>query len=296
MDIRLIQQEEIDKVKWNSCIHYATNGNIFGYKWFLDNVAKDWDALVEGDYESVFPLIWKNQKHGFWRKEQKVLHQPELIRTAGLYSIHVPSQKRIRSFLEKIPPGFDQQEIRLAEGTKIPEDLGYQQKGFKNFLLLLQEPYEQISAGYHPQLQQQLERSSLANLLPQSNLKPEKLAEFYLQEAPGDPKVKEKTAHALQRIMYNALFRGWGFISGINSPQGELLAINFFMISHKRVMSLMPVESQAGAKVGALAFLFDLVVRTQAGKPMLLDFNIGEDDLLAQHFGATEIPYLGIYK
>lgn len=296
MDIRLIKQEEVDKVKWNSCVHYATNGNIFGYKWYLDNVAKDWDALVEGDYESVFPLIWKNQKSGFWRKDKKVLHQPELIRTAGLYSIHVPSQKRVRSFLEKIPAEFDQQEIRLSEGTKVPEDLGYQQQAFKNFLLLLQEPYDQICAQYHPQLQQQLERASLANLLPQNNLKPEKLAEFYLKEAPGDSKVKEMNAHALQRIMYNALFRGWGFISGINSAQGELLAINFFMFSHKRVMSLMPVESQAGAKVGAMAFLFDLVVRTQAEKALLLDFNIGQDDLLAQHFGATAIPYLGIYR
>ncbi len=59
MNIRFVPQEDIDKTKWNSCVHYAINGNIFGYMWYLNNVAKKWDALVEEDYESVFPLIWR---------------------------------------------------------------------------------------------------------------------------------------------------------------------------------------------------------------------------------------------
>ena len=50
MDIRLVPQEEIDKTKWNSCVHYAANGKIFGYKWYLDNVAIDWVGLVVLDY------------------------------------------------------------------------------------------------------------------------------------------------------------------------------------------------------------------------------------------------------
>lgn len=296
MDIRLVKQADIDKTKWNSCVHYASHGNIFGYKWYLDNVAKDWDGLVEGDYESVFPLIWKNQRNGFWKKDTKVLHQPELIRTAGLYSIHVPSAKRINSFLEKIPAEYQQQEIRMAEGIKIPQGIGYQQNPFQNFLLLLEEEYETISAKYSPQLQQQLERASLANLLPQNNLKPEKLAAFFLKETSGKSKDKAAKAHALQRIMYNALFRGWGFASGVCNSKQELLAVNFFLISHKRMMSLMPVESAEGAKVGALAFLFDLVIRTQAMKPFLLDFNINGKNELATSFGATPVPFHGLSK
>ena len=59
MEIRFVKKEDIDKIKWNSCVHYAINGNIFGYMWFLDSVSKEWDALVEGDYESVLPLFHK---------------------------------------------------------------------------------------------------------------------------------------------------------------------------------------------------------------------------------------------
>ncbi len=296
MDIRLIKQEDIDKTKWNSCVHYSPHGNIFGYKWYLDNVAKDWDGLVEGDYESVFPLIWKDQTSGFWRKKERVLHQPEMIRTAGLYSIHVHSEKRIKSFLEQIPKEYQKQKITLGEGTKVPSGMDYQSGQHTNFMLLLQEPYEQLASQYSPVLQQQLERASLAQLLPQNNFKPEKLADFYLQEALGDRKNKEANAHAAQRIMYNALHRGWGFLSAVTNRKQELLAIDFFIISHKRIMSLMPVESAAGAKVGAMAFLYDMLLRSQAERPFLLDFNTHEESKLARSLGATEVPFTSILR
>ncbi len=56
MDVRFVPREEIDKVKWNSCVHYANNGNIFGYVWYLDQVAREWDALIEGDYYTYIGL------------------------------------------------------------------------------------------------------------------------------------------------------------------------------------------------------------------------------------------------
>ncbi len=296
MDIRLVPQDEIDKTKWNSCVHFAPNGNIFGYKWYLDNIAKEWDGLVEGDYESVFPLIHREQSKGWWGGKISVLHQPELIRTAGLYSINVLSEKRIRSFLEAIPDHYQQQDITLGEGTKPPQNIEYQISEQYNYMLLLQESYEKLTAPYSPQLQQDLEKANLAELIPRSDLRPERLAEFYLREAPGKAKEKEAHSHALQRIMYNALHRGWGFASGVCNRQQELLAVNFFMFSHKRVVSLMPVQSAAGAKVGALAYLFDLLMRSQAEKPLLLDFNLREKSSFAEGFGALQLPYFHLEK
>ena len=95
--IRFIAHQDIDKVKWNSCVHYATNNNIFGYWWYLRNTAKEWDALVEGDYESVLPLISKPSAN------VGSLYLPELIREAGIYSIHLLSHARVNAFLEAIP-------------------------------------------------------------------------------------------------------------------------------------------------------------------------------------------------
>ena len=137
MDIRLVKQEDIDKVKWNSCVHYANNGNIFGYKWYLDHVAKDWDGLVEGDYESVFPLVWRK---GLWGG--RVLYQPDLMRELGIYTINAPSSKRIKTFLAAIPSEYKQIDIVLNEQNHYPSVPEFATATHINHQLLLARPFE----------------------------------------------------------------------------------------------------------------------------------------------------------
>jgi len=58
---RIVPFAEIEKNKWNGTIHYAINGNIFGYYWFLKAVIGEWDAIVEEDYQSVMPIPIQDQ-------------------------------------------------------------------------------------------------------------------------------------------------------------------------------------------------------------------------------------------
>lgn len=285
MDIRFVPREEIDKVKFNSCVHYATNGNIFGYIWFLDYVAKDWDALVEGDYESVFPLVWR--KDTFGRKE---LFQPELMREMGIYSIHVLSTKRLRAFLEAIPKEYIRMDICLNEQNKLPEDSPFEIEELNNYQMLLTDSYEQLSSQFAPGMQAALERAEAADLLPTTSLKPERVADMYQQYTTDSGRI-EQNFHALQRIMYNALHRGWGFASGVQTRDGQLLASNFYLYSHKKVISLVPIQSPEGQERAALPYLFDILLRSHAGRPMILDFNAQGTGELARQFGATETAY-----
>ncbi|MEL7020062.1 MAG: hypothetical protein AAGK47_00510, partial [Bacteroidota bacterium] len=59
MDIQLIKREDIEKPRWDGCVHYSPNGNVFGYTWYLDAIAREWDGLVENNYESVMPLVYR---------------------------------------------------------------------------------------------------------------------------------------------------------------------------------------------------------------------------------------------
>jgi len=151
MNIQLIKNEDIDKVKWNSCVHYANNGNVFGYKWFLDHVAKDWDGLVEGDYESVFPLVWRK---GFFGGKE--LHQPPLMRELGLYSIHALSPKRVENFLNAIPDEYKLVEIVVNEQINLPKDHGFKIEELYNHQMLLTENYEILYENYTDELKEKL--------------------------------------------------------------------------------------------------------------------------------------------
>ena len=60
-----------------------TNGFIYGYSFYLDHMAKHWDALVSGDYEAVMPLTW-NRKYGIY-----YLYQPFLAAQLGVFGASI---------------------------------------------------------------------------------------------------------------------------------------------------------------------------------------------------------------
>ncbi|MEM6376655.1 MAG: hypothetical protein AAF705_00445 [Bacteroidota bacterium] len=287
MDIRLVKRDDIVKEKWNGSVHYATNGNVFGYMWYLDFVAKDWDALIEGDYLSVFPLVYKKRFLG-----GKALYQPDLMRAMGIYSVKALSALRIKAFLDAIPAEYRSIDITLNARNRPPRDGSFQTTELTNHLLPLNESYESLAQKYSPEFQEKIALAEEKGLLPIGSIKPEKLAAFF-QENNHRTAVMEQQFHTLQRIMYNVLHRGTGFATAIAHPETEeLLAADFFIFSHGRMTSLAPVVSKKGKELGAQELLMDYMIRSNASRPILLDFNTQESNDLAQAMGAqTETFY-----
>lgn len=287
----MVKAADIDRTKWNSCVHFAFNGNIFGYQWYLNNVVKEWDGLVEGDYESVMPLIYK--KGNFFSSSKLYTH--ELIRCSGLYSVHVLSEKRISSFIDAIPKEYKKWEIDLNEGVKPPAtQKRITQETKENAVLYLGEDYDKITSSYSPTLRQQLERSNLAQLYTVNNIKPEVLADFYRKHNQGN--WNETHYHTYLRLMYNSLHRGWGAITAVKNKNDEILAVNFFTISNQRVMRMVSAESESGRTIGALAFLYDQTIRFQSGKKVFLDFNVTQLSTFEKQFGAFASPFYRLRK
>ncbi len=267
MNIRLVKKENLDKIKWNSCVHYALNGNIFGYKWFLDSVSKEWDALIEGDYESVLPL--------FHSTDNGANYLPSLIRPV-IYSIHIHSQKRIEAFINAIPDEYKNIEIQLKKGIQLPSRNNFEIKQKWNHELSLQSPYDTIRSNYSEAMEHSLDKAKQYKLRPSSSVKPEKIAALFKENTKKSKDI-EAIFHAYHRIMYNALHRGWGFSSGIEDQNNNLLAAAFFTYTHGIALTLLASETPEGKQMGARSLLFDFAIRKNAGRPQILDFNTDED-------------------
>ncbi len=269
MKILRVSREEIDKSKWNSCVHYANNGNVTGYMWYLDAITKDWEGLVEEGYGSVFPVIWKKNWLG-----RKSVYQPELITEGGIYSENVLSGSRIKHFIEALPAEYKSLKINISNQAKIPSSLGLKVEKLSRRQLILNNSYEGLSEDFSPIFQQQLAKAADLKLQPASNLKPEKVVDFYKAHSKN---YKKENYFAYLRIMYNAMHRGWGFANGISDNNGNLLAVYFFIYSHGKIMMLLPAVSKAGKAKGAAELLLSMLLQTHANKPVLLDFNGFED-------------------
>ena len=284
MKIIHLQKSDIDKQKWNSCVHFAINGNVYGYTWFLDAITKDWEPLIEEGYGTVWPLIWR--KNWWGRRE---IYQPTLITEGAIYSENLLSPARVRAFFRAVPSTYKKLTVHLSSQANIPGDLGLQIEKLNRQQLALNQPYEGLFDQFSDEFKRQLDRAEENRLQPASNLKPEKVVDFYRQYSAA---YKEVDYHAYLRIMYNALHRGWGFANGIEDGRGELLAVCFFIYSHGKIMLLLPVVSPTGRNKGAIELLLSMIMHTHASKPVRLDFN-GFGDYGT---GSAALPYFRVTR
>src|SRR4029078_29310 len=104
--IKYLQNKEIDKAKWDACITNAPNVLIYGYSFYLDAMARHWDALVLGDYEAVMPLTW-NKKYGVY-----YLYQPPFAAALGVFGKQVTASL-LSDFLKVIPSKFKYWDLSL---------------------------------------------------------------------------------------------------------------------------------------------------------------------------------------
>ncbi|MFK7774509.1 MAG: hypothetical protein AB8F94_20365 [Saprospiraceae bacterium] len=288
MNIQYLKAEEIDKNKWNSCVHFANNGNPFGYMWYLNNVSKNWDCLIEDDYESVLPLIWKPKI-----LNTKELYIPHWVRSSGIYSVNILSKKRVDAFLNAIPPEYQNIEMALNEEVNFQDDLNFEKTEHQNYHILLNKDYPSIANDYSKETIDIISAAESSTIFSIANLKPETLADFYKKHTKDNKWVEEKF-HALQRIMYNAMHRGLGFSTGVEDKKGNLLAADFFIFSHGKLISLIGTISEEGKKTGAHHMLIDRIIQTNATRPVILDFN--QNEKWTEGFGAKPTLYLHIKR
>ena len=284
MNIRYVAYDDIDRQLYNSCVHYALNGRAWGYKWYLEATARRFDVLVEGEYESVMPLVHDTTWSGRPR-----LYTPVFTPALGVFSVHVLSQKRMGYFLREADARFDVvDELGFTgEPARNAEEVDWHWSDRRNYLLDIGgRDYETVAGEYDADLLRAIARAEAADLLVHGNQKPERVAEFMVGHYPGG----ERLQHPMLRILYNALHRGWGWTTAVTTRDGDLLATNVFVFTHGRVASLAPCESPAGREVGALDLLLDYAVRQAAGRPVTLDFADG-DAARWTRFGASPERY-----
>ena len=291
MDLRIIQRDDIEKNKWNGCVHYASNSKIYGFTWYLDNVSENWFGIVEGDYESVFPIVWdRSMKLG------KHIYQPHLCQQLGLFSVHLISQGRLQAFLEMIPSDLKNWQFSLNDGNKAIQKLsGYTYTERDNYHLYLNKRYEDISSEYSENTRRNIKKGAKKGLYLTSNIKPEDFVDAVkkAQEQKG-MRHPDSLYHTAHRIIYNCLHRGIGHLLTASNQQKEVVAGVFLMDNGAAIVNLLNFSTEEGKQSGAMAYLMDMVIQRQSNKHKYIDFEGSSIPGIARFyksFGAERIPY-----
>src|ERR1700712_3420862 len=78
--IKLIRSSALDRDKYRACLHGSLYPTGYAEPFYLDRMAKQWSALVLGDYDAVMPLPW-NRKWGF-----RYVYNPAFVPQLGIFS------------------------------------------------------------------------------------------------------------------------------------------------------------------------------------------------------------------
>ncbi|MGC1391678.1 MAG: hypothetical protein WA816_11625, partial [Bacteroidales bacterium] len=149
--IVFLKNNEIDREQWDNCIRNTPCAKPYAYSWYLDIMSPGWQALVDDDYDSVFPVP------GFSRFGIQYISTPVFLQQLGVFSPDKPVSTAIVEFLDYMPDFF--KFIDLCIGQKIDME-GYKIYEKVNFELDLSKPYETIVSYFSDHCRRNIEASA----------------------------------------------------------------------------------------------------------------------------------------
>lgn len=286
--IRHVPYKEIDIAKWDNCIATAPNGLIYGYSYYLDHMAKQWDGLVLGDYEAVMPLTW-NRKYGI-----VYCYSPPLTPQTGLFG-KIPTTAEKVLLLKKIVSFASYGDCLFNYANKLQYPFG-SVTALTNFMITLDKDYATIRNNYNEDLLKNLKKAEKQALVYLSGIEniDNTIDGYSFLYGNRTPHVKEKDYNNFKSLCQLLLQKGQCFIREVKDDQENLLASALLLKDKRRIYNIMNSTTVLGRKKEANHFLIDNILKEFANTNMIFDFD-GSDlpgvKQFYEKFGPINQPY-----
>ena len=290
--IKYLENNKIDKSKWDTCINRSADASIFVYSWYLDVVCDNWSALILNDYEAVFPIAIKS------KYKLHYAYQPFYSRYFGVYKEGVISKELVKLFLDAVPEKIKYFEFCLHESNTIQnKKLEITERKFQ--MLNINNTYEAIQKGYSENTRRSIKKSIKAELKIRPDIEPEKIVDLFKSTKGVDLEIfTNKDYKNLIKLMNTCLDKKKGQSIAIYYGK-ELCAAAFFMFSNNKFTYLKSGITEQGKAKGAMYLLIDYFIREHCGNKYTFDFGGSSIESVAnfyKKFGAKDFVYLQIKK
>ena len=286
--IKYLLHTQIDKQKWDQCISNSFNGIIYAYSWYLDTVCTGWEALVENDYERVFPLTGR-KKAGI-----NYLFQPIFSQQLGVFSINKLNEDIIEEFIAKIPEKFLFAEINLNTFNKINSNKHTAYPYLTHELDLIPS-YEKIYFNYSENTKRNIKQAEKSDLSLTNNITAESIIHLFRKNKGKDIKtLNDKDFLVFQKLINICLLKKIAHIRGVLTNEKKLCAGAIFVETHKKVIFLFSATNNDAKASGAMSFLINAFIKENAQHNLTLDFEGSNNPNLARFyksFGSKECNY-----
>lgn len=288
--IRYLKNHEIDTEQWDKCIQADPSRLIYGLSWYLDILAgKNWDALVLGDYEAVWPLC-HGKKYGI-----PYLYRPIGAQQLGIFAAQKLSPELIEDFVRHIPKKFLWKDLYfnvnnptelITSGTKIKNI---------NIELDLNKPYDELVSQYSSQTKRNLKASQKAQLQQFNYDQIDLLLHLFKNHKGKTLDLPTSYYERMKQIMYVAQHRGYGQLYLIYDETQSPVAGVFTLEFKGRITLIFTATSDYGKEIHAMTYLLNELIAFHSHQDKILDFegsNIPSLKNFYLGFGGVERAYV----
>jgi hypothetical protein len=285
------KNNEIDREQWDNCIRNSPGVRPYAYSWYLDIMAPGWQALVDDDYDSVFPVP------GFSRFGIQYIATPVFLQQLGAFSPDKPASEAIGEFLDYMPDFFKL--IDLCVEQKIDTG-GYKVTEKANFVLDLSEPYETLYDNFSNHCRRNIELSIKKNPELVSDITPDEIINLFILNKGKDIRgIKIRDYQRLKDLMNFCIKNKKGRIIGVRATRKRLVFGVFLVEIHGSKTILFVVNTLQSRERRIGYFVVNELIRNYSSTRTILDFagsSIPSVASFMESFGCEKIPFYRIYR
>jgi hypothetical protein len=259
MEVKRLHNDQLDKVKWDETIQNSSFPCIYALSWYLDQVAPNWDALVLGDYQYVFPLTVKKKFSVI-----KYIGSPNFCQQLGLFSREPIDEKKLLQIIAAIPSTYLRKDIPLNHIN--PINGGTQQRA--NFVLHA-SPITEIRANYSSQTKRNLKKALKNDLKVVSDVDFRNVISLF-QNTKGQT-IEKVDYSILELLCTQASEKGILHTFGVYTNETLISGALFFEFNKRWYMILL-ASSTKGKELLASTLMIDVVIEKATSREFTIDF------------------------
>lgn len=289
--VRYVLHNEIDFKKWDECIDNSCYPIIYAYSWYLDTVSPGWHALIEGDYDSVFPLTWK-KKFGI-----HYLAQPLFAQQLGIFSKKELTQGKNLIFLNAIPSKYVHFNISLNPTNTYRDTLKYKYVNKRTYYVSLNNDYSRIFEAYANDTKRIL-KNFAKNKLTIKDIQAKQVIDLYKNNVwHKTPDVTLHDFETVEKLVKITTLKKDCLILGAFTNEGVLCAGMIFFKSNNKIMFTFGGCNETGRQKGGMRFIIDCVFRNNCNNNLIFDFegsSIKSIEYFFKSFGSVKLEFPNI--
>lgn len=280
-NIKHIKHGEIDFQKWDRSILASAYPLVFAQSFYLNATFPGWEALVIGDYESVFPLTAR-EKLGI-----PYLHQPSFTPQLGVYGkVNAAVEQQFYDYITKTYKLIEI-ELNASNTLKTPEHFP------KNTYVIDYAGSYKQNQNTKRNVAKALENQLVFEQIPEADvlsLSQHYLNPFLKKQLRLSPAVIAKFDDLLRSAMAAKSLYSFR----VTDRNNTLQAIAHFISNGKHTVYLKGINFDKEVSLGSMHLLNSSAIQFFSDKTRLFDFGGGTKESLANFykgFGAEALVY-----